>query len=145
MNNKLLKCFLRYLPSVVLGALLVFAIKIIPLMNIKVDNGDSMLQFDATDIYLMVFWPVISLLHGVLTCIITRRMFVPSFVLSVSVWFVLLVGSYKSISFLDAFSIEALIWPLITLCFSFVFALITKVVVKFIKMIRAEIIAENNM
>ena len=113
-------------------------------MNIKVDNGGSMLRFEATDIYLVFYWPAISLLHGVLTCIVTKKMFVPSLVLSLTVWIALIVSAPKKIEFLDIFSMEALIWPLITFGFSFVFALITKVVVKFIKIVRAEIIAENN-
>ncbi len=132
MKNKLLSFLNTYKFCFLMGVLLVLAIIILSAcFKDVVLNDDSIFRMTVVDYYLLLGWPFLSALFGALSFIFLKKVFMPSLVISITVWIMLAIVSLimdpKNIYNLKGiFSIGALILPIITFVFSFASALITK-------------------
>ncbi len=100
--------------------------------DVQVGKSDF-IRFNVTGVYLIFGAPLLLALHGIITCAVFKKVFMPSFVLMVSSWLLavlveLLSGEPDSLA--EVFSSQALMFSLLPFIISFVPAVVTFVVLK---------------
>lgn len=132
MKNKILGFLNAYKFCFLMGVLLVLAIIILSAcFKDVVLHDNSIFKMTVVSYYLLLGWPFLSALFGVLSFIFLKKVFMPSLVVSITVWIMvttvsLIIVPKNIYNLKDVFSIGALILPIITFVFSFASALITR-------------------
>ena len=88
----------------------------------------DMFQWSVFDFYLLYGLPLYSALHGILTRVFTKKIWAPNIILFMTVWLILFASAGFPFDLL--FTVYALVWPAVMFVISFLFSLLTSVLIK---------------
>lgn len=137
-KRKVLGFLNTYKFSVISGVLLVFATLLLSAFKDVIVAGGDILSFSVRDVFLICWWPLLSALHGILSCLFLKKTWMPSVVLCVTTWLTFIVLNLNDIPRMTAvFSLSALVWPCVAFVFSCFFSLVAKLIWWIIKEMKA--------
>jgi Na+-driven multidrug efflux pump len=87
----------------------------------------EILDMTAQSVYMLIAWPCLCAIHGVLTCLFLKRMCIPSVVLATTTWMFMLLVTVPDFSWF---------WPVVAFAFSFSAALMTKAITVVVRVTR---------
>ncbi len=128
MKRKVLGFLNTYKFSVIGGVLLVFATLLLSAFKDVIVAGGDILSFSVRDVFLICWWPLLSALHGILSCLFLKKTWMPSVVLCVTTWLTFIVLNLN---------VSAIVWPCIAFVFSCFFSLVAKLIRWIVKEMKA--------
>ena len=87
----------------------------------------EILDMTAQSVYMLIVWPCLCAIHGVLTVLFLKRVCVPSVVLATTTWMFMLLVTIPDFSWF---------WPVVAFAFSFAAALMTKAITVVVRVVR---------
>lgn len=88
----------------------------------------DMFQWSVFDFYLLNGLPLYAVLYGILAWVFTKKIWTPNIILFMTVW--LLLFAFAGFPFDLLFTVYALAWPAVMFVISFLFSLLTSVLIK---------------
>ena len=116
---------------------LCFVVNALPVMGLLIIKNyfddvivlrTDMFQWSVMDFYLLYGLPLYAVLYGILTRVFTKKIWAPNIILFMTVW--LLLFAFAGFPFDLLFTVYALVWPAVMLLISFLFSMLTSVLIK---------------